>query len=70
MYTLQAAGDILKVALWLDHASIQTARMYLRADPTEKRALLEVSFSVNQTGAVPGALGQVMQILAVATQRS
>ena len=35
MMTLQATGDIRKVALWLGHANIQTTEMYLRADPTE-----------------------------------
>jgi site-specific recombinase XerD len=41
MHTLEATGDIRKVALWLGHASIQTTEMYLRADPTEKLALLD-----------------------------
>lgn len=36
MHTLQATGDVRKVALWLGHASVQTTEMYLRADPTEK----------------------------------
>lgn len=36
MHTLQATGDVRKVALWLGHASLQTTEMYLRADPTEK----------------------------------
>jgi site-specific recombinase XerD len=34
--TLQATGDIRKVALWLGHASTQSTEVYLRADPTEK----------------------------------
>ena len=41
MHTLQATGDVRKVALWLGHASIQTTEMYLRADPSEKLALLD-----------------------------
>ncbi|MGO9172729.1 MAG: tyrosine-type recombinase/integrase [Rhodomicrobium sp.] len=41
MHTLQATGDVRKVALWLGHASIQTTEIYLRADPTEKLALLD-----------------------------
>ena len=41
MHTLQATGDIRKVALWLGHSSIQTTEMYLRADRTEKLALLD-----------------------------
>ena len=36
MVTLQATGDVRKVALWLGHSSLQTTEMYLRADPTEK----------------------------------
>jgi integrase/recombinase XerD len=40
MHTLQATGDIRKVALWLGHASIQSTEIYVRADPTEKLAAL------------------------------
>jgi integrase/recombinase XerD len=36
MLTLQATGDLRKVALWLGHASLQTTEMYVRADPTAK----------------------------------
>lgn len=36
MMTLQATGNIRKVALWLGHNNLQTTEMYLRADPTEK----------------------------------
>jgi integrase/recombinase XerD len=43
METLQATGDIRKVALWLGHASLQSTEVYLRADPTEK---LEVMASL------------------------
>lgn len=40
MHTLAATGDIRKVALWLGHANIMTTETYLRADPTEKLAVL------------------------------
>ena len=40
MHTLQATGDVRKVALWLGHASLQSTEIYLRADPTEKLAAL------------------------------
>src|SRR3954465_4583139 len=40
MHTLAATGDIRKVALWLGHASIQSTEHSLRADPTEKLAVL------------------------------
>jgi site-specific recombinase XerD len=36
MHTLQATGDVRKVALWLGHASMQSTEIYLRGDPTEK----------------------------------
>jgi len=36
MMTLEATGDIRKVALWLGHSSLQTTEMYLRADPTQR----------------------------------
>jgi integrase len=36
MRTLQATGDIRKVALWLGHASTQSTEIYVRADPSEK----------------------------------
>ena len=36
IHTLQATGDIRKVALWLGHASLQSTEIYLRADSTEK----------------------------------
>ncbi len=36
MHTLQATGDIRKVALWLGHASVQTTEIYLRADLGDK----------------------------------
>jgi integrase/recombinase XerD len=36
MRTLQATGDIRKVALWLGHSSTQSTEIYVRADPSEK----------------------------------
>ena len=39
--TLQATGDIRKVALWLGHESIQSTEVYLRTDPSQKREMLE-----------------------------
>jgi len=36
LWTLQATGDIRRVALWLGHSSVRTTEMYLRADPTKK----------------------------------
>lgn len=71
MHTLQAIGDIRKVALWLGHASIQTTEMYLRADPTEKLALLEAHHApLIQPGKFREPSDKLMQILAVAAQRA
>ncbi len=36
MVIYQATGDLRKVALWLGHANMQTAEIYLQADPAEK----------------------------------
>ena len=41
MHTLAATRDVRKVALWLGHASVKSTEMYLRADATEKLAVLE-----------------------------
>jgi site-specific recombinase XerD len=43
VHTLNATGDIRKVALWLGHASLQSTEIYLRVDPAEK---LEVMASL------------------------
>lgn len=40
MHTLEATGDIRKVALWLGHANLQTTEVYLRADPSEKLEII------------------------------
>lgn len=71
MHTLQATGDIRKVALWLGHASIQTTEVYLRADPTEKLALLDAHHALLiKPGKFREPSDKLMQILAAATQRS
>ena len=41
MAIYQATGDLRKVALWLGHASMQTAEIYLQADPMEKLEAIE-----------------------------
>jgi integrase/recombinase XerD len=48
MHTLEATGDIRKVALWLGHATLQSTEVYVRADPTEKLQALR--------GTVPATL--------------
>jgi integrase/recombinase XerD len=39
--TLQATGDLRKVALWLGHAQQSTTEVYLQVDPTEKIEAIE-----------------------------
>jgi len=41
MMIYQATGDLRQVALWLGHANMQTAEIYLRADPTERLEAIE-----------------------------
>jgi site-specific recombinase XerD len=41
MISLQATGDIRKVAMWLGHSSLKSTEIYLRADPTEKLHTIE-----------------------------
>ena len=68
MHTLQATGDVRKVALWLGHASLQTTEMYLRADPTEKLALLEAHHApLIKPGKFRPPSDKLLAILAAAT---
>ena len=68
MHTLQATGDVRKVALWLGHASMQTTEMYLRADPTEKLALLDAHHApLIKPGKFRAPSDKLMTILAAAT---
>jgi len=41
LISLQATGDIRKVAMWLGHSSLKSTEIYLRADPTEKLNTIE-----------------------------
>lgn len=36
MHTLRATRDVRKISLWLGHASLQSTKVYLRADPSGK----------------------------------
>ena len=40
MNTLRATHDVRKVSLWLGHADLKSTEIYLRADPSEKLAIL------------------------------
>ena len=68
MHTLQATGDVRKVALWLGHASMQTTEMYLRADPTEKLALLDAHHApLIKPGKFREPSDKLLAVLAAAT---
>jgi len=41
IHTLEATGDIRRVALWLGHSSVLSTEIYLRVDPTEKLDILD-----------------------------
>ena len=40
---LESTGDLRKVSLWLGHADMQTTEIYLRADPTAKLNVVEMT---------------------------
>ncbi len=52
LMTLQATGDIRKVALWLGHNSLQSTEMYLRADPTQKLEAVNLATPASSQRAV------------------
>ena len=41
VHTLEATGDIRRVALWLGHSSVTSTEIYLRIDPTQKLDILD-----------------------------
>jgi len=41
LHTLEATGDIRRVALWLGHSSVTSTEIYLRIDPAEKLDILD-----------------------------
>jgi integrase/recombinase XerD len=41
IHTLEATGDIRRVALWLGHSSVLSTEIYLRVDPAEKLDILD-----------------------------
>lgn len=41
IHTLEATGDIRRVALWLGHSSVLSTEIYLRINPAEKLDILD-----------------------------
>ncbi|MCU0884631.1 MAG: tyrosine-type recombinase/integrase [Beijerinckiaceae bacterium] len=70
IHTLEATGDIRRVALWLGHASITSTEIYLRVDPTEKLDILNVGTPpLVKKGVFNGAADRVLQMLTKARER-
>ena len=64
MHTLEATGDIRKVALWLGHSSMRTTEMYLSVDPAEKLDVLAAGVPPQiQKGSFNGVTDKLMNIL-------
>lgn len=65
LHTLEATGDIRKVALWLGHASVVTTEAYLQADPAAKLEILSQQRPPDlQKGTFRGVQDQLMAMLA------
>lgn len=67
VHTLEATGDVRRVALWLGHASVTSTEIYLRIDPTEKLDILDArSAPTIKKGSFAGASDKVLATLAAA----
>lgn len=65
VHTLEATGDIRRVALWLGHSSILSTETYLRVDPTEKLDVLDAGASPKiKKGTFTGVSDRLMAMLA------
>ena len=64
LHTLEATGDIRKVALWLGHASLQSTEMYLRVDPVDRLDFLKTRKPPNlQKGSFDGVHDELLALL-------
>lgn len=67
IHTLQATGDIRRVALWLGHSSVVSTEIYLRVDPTEKLDILDAGGPpLIKRGTFTGASDRLLAMLATA----
>lgn len=68
--TLEATGDIRRVALWLGHASLQSTEMYLRVDPANKLDILAARQPPNlRKGSFDGVHDELLSMLGGVTVR-
>ncbi|NDZ17188.1 integrase [Variovorax sp. WS11] len=67
LHTLEATGDIRRVALWLGHSSILSTEIYLRVDPAEKLSILGAGAPPQiKKGTFAGVSDRLLAMLATA----
>jgi integrase/recombinase XerD len=67
VHTLEATGDIRRVALWLGHSSVTSTEIYLRIDPTEKLDILDAGAPPQiRRGTFTGVSDRLLEMLATA----
>ncbi|HBO4445834.1 tyrosine-type recombinase/integrase [Pseudomonas aeruginosa] len=67
IHTLEATGDIRRVALWLGHSSVLSTEIYLRIDPAQKLDILDASAAPQiRKGSFNGVSDRLLAMLAVA----
>jgi site-specific recombinase XerD len=65
IHTLEATGDIRRVALWLGHSSVQSTEVYLRVDPVCKLEILDAgSAPAVRKGVFTGVSDRLLAMLA------
>jgi len=67
IHTLEATGDIRRVALWLGHSSVLSTEIYLRVDPAEKLDILDAGAAPQiKKGTFTGVSDRLLAMLASA----
>ncbi len=67
VHTLEATGDVRRVALWLGHSSVNSTEIYLRIDPTEKLDILDAGAAPQiRKGTFTGVSDRLLAMLATA----
>lgn len=67
IHTLEATGDIRRVALWLGHSSVLSTEIYLRVDPAEKLDILDAGAAPQiKKGTFTGVSDRLLAMLATA----
>lgn len=67
IHTLEATGDIRRVALWLGHSSVLSTEIYLRIDPAQKLDILDAGAAPQiKKGSFNGVSDRLLLMLATA----